>query len=93
VQLRGLEQDLRLDPVARAVRLLSDEAAIDRVLDRRDDELEAELVDPADRATIRIAAISAAAAEAAGEGWQALRIASSPNDAELLALAARLCET
>jgi uroporphyrinogen-III synthase len=53
----------------------------------------AELVDPADRATIRIAAISAATAEAAGEGWQAVRIASSPNDAELLALAARLCET
>jgi hypothetical protein len=46
-----------------------------------------------DRATIRIAAISAAAAEAVGEGWQDVRIASSPNDAELLALAARLCET
>jgi uroporphyrinogen-III synthase len=53
----------------------------------------AELIDPADRATIRIAAISAATAEAAGEGWQDVRIASSPNDAELLALAARLCET
>jgi len=53
----------------------------------------AELVDPADRATIQIAAISAAAAEAVGEGWQDVRIASSPNDAELLALAARLCET
>jgi uroporphyrinogen-III synthase len=53
----------------------------------------AELIDPARRQTIKIAAISAATAEAAGEGWQDIRVAASPNDAELLALAARLCET
>lgn len=53
----------------------------------------AELIDPPRRSTIKIAAISAATAEAAGEGWQDVRVAASPNDAELLALAARLCET
>lgn len=45
------------------------------------------------RATIRLAAISEATAQAAGEGWQEVRTASIPRDAELLALAARLCET
>ena len=53
----------------------------------------AELIDPARRSTIKIAAISAATAEAAGEGWQDVRVAALPNDAELLVLAARLCET
>ena len=53
----------------------------------------AELIDPSGRSTIRIAAISAATSEAAGEGWQEVRTASIPRDTELLALAARLCET
>lgn len=53
----------------------------------------AELVDPAHRSTIKIAAISEATAEAVGEGWQDVRVAASPNDTEVLALAARLCET
>lgn len=53
----------------------------------------AELVDPTARTTIRIAAISEATADAAGGGWEEVRVASSPNDGELLALAARLCET
>jgi uroporphyrinogen-III synthase len=52
-----------------------------------------ELVDRADRSMVRIAALSEPTAEAAGEGWKAVRIASSPNDTELLALAAQLCET
>ena len=52
-----------------------------------------ELVAPAERSSIRIAAISKATAEAVGEGWQDVRVAASPNDTELLALAARLCET
>ncbi|HET6941680.1 MAG TPA: uroporphyrinogen-III synthase [Sphingomicrobium sp.] len=52
-----------------------------------------ELVDQAVRSTVRLAALSGPTAEAAGEGWEAVRIASSPNDTELLALAARLCET
>ena len=52
-----------------------------------------ELIEPADRATIKLAVISEATAEAAGEGWQDIQIATFPRDTELLALAARLCET
>ena len=39
-----------------------------------------------------IAAISAAAAAACGPGWQSIDIATAPDDARLLALAARLCQ-
>ena len=53
----------------------------------------AELVSPDARSTIRLAAISKATAEAAGHGWQEIRTAPVPRDTELLALAARLCET
>jgi len=53
----------------------------------------AELIDPRHRSAIRIAAISEATAQAVGEHWEDVRAASKPNDAELLALAARLCET
>ena len=49
----------------------------------------AELVD--DRSAISIAAISQAAADAAGEGWKIARAAEQPTDEALLALAARLC--
>ncbi len=45
-----------------------------------------------DRATIRIAAISEAAAVAAGDGWARRDAAETPDDAALLALAARLCD-
>jgi len=44
-----------------------------------------------ERASIRIAAISATAAEAVGNGWAAVEAAPEPNDDALLALAARLC--
>lgn len=44
-----------------------------------------------DRASIAVAAISPAAAQAAGGGWEAIECASAPNDDALLALAARLC--
>ena len=44
-----------------------------------------------DRGSIVIAAISAAAAEAAGDGWAAVEFAAAPSDDALLALAARLC--
>ena len=44
-----------------------------------------------ERGAISIAAISAAAAVAAGEGWAAVAIADKPTDEALLALAARLC--
>jgi uroporphyrinogen-III synthase len=49
----------------------------------------AELV--TDRASIAVAAISAAAAAALGEGWEAVETADRPTDEALLALAARLC--
>jgi uroporphyrinogen-III synthase len=49
----------------------------------------AELV--ADRGSIAIVAISPAAAEAAGGGWESVNIAERPSDDALLALAARLC--
>ena len=52
-----------------------------------------ELVSPTERSSVRIAAISKPTAVAAGQGWHDVRVASSPNDTELLALAARLCET
>jgi uroporphyrinogen-III synthase len=45
-----------------------------------------------DKARIRIAAISARTARAAGEGWQAVAVAPSPRDAALLELAAQLCQ-
>ena len=53
-----------------------------------------ELADEAgiDRGTVRIAAISGAAAAAAGDGWAACEAAENPGDAALLALAARLCD-
>jgi uroporphyrinogen-III synthase len=45
------------------------------------------------RETISIAAISAAAADAAGGGWHAVGIARGPRDEALLELAAELCQT
>ncbi len=49
----------------------------------------AELV--SDRGDMVIAAISLAAAQAAGAGWQHIETAPAPTDDALLALAARLC--
>jgi uroporphyrinogen-III synthase len=53
-----------------------------------------ELADQAgiDRSTVRIAAISQAAASAAGPGWERCEAAATPDEAALLALAARLCD-
>lgn len=45
----------------------------------------------AHRASIAIAAISTAAADAVGSGWQTVEAAPEPSDDALLALAARLC--
>lgn len=45
-----------------------------------------------DRGSITIAAISEAAADAAGGGWAAVGVADRANDDALLALAARLCD-
>jgi uroporphyrinogen-III synthase len=44
------------------------------------------------RVEARIAAISAAAAEACGEGWERVGAAAVPNDSALLSLAAELCK-
>lgn len=44
------------------------------------------------RATISVAAISPAAIAAAGSGWARMEAAATPDDAALLALAARLCD-
>ena len=54
----------------------------------------ADLVDDAgiDRSQIRLAAISQASGEAAGEGWDQVEAADRPGDDTLLAVAARLCE-
>ena len=43
------------------------------------------------RASIALAAISPAAADAVGTGWERVEAADSPTDEALLALAARLC--
>ncbi len=55
----------------------------------------ADLVDAAglDRRSIALAAISQAAAEAAGEGWRGIAVAAAPRDAALLELAEKLCQT
>ncbi|MEO6581388.1 MAG: uroporphyrinogen-III synthase [Sphingomicrobium sp.] len=45
-----------------------------------------------DRTTVRIAAISEAAAGAAGDGWAMREAAAAADDEALLALAARLCD-
>jgi uroporphyrinogen-III synthase len=45
-----------------------------------------------DKSRIRIAAISARTARAAGEGWQSVSVASRPRDQALLELAAELCQ-
>jgi uroporphyrinogen-III synthase len=51
----------------------------------------AALVD--DRSRIHIAAISPAAADAAGAGWGAVHVTERPRDQALLELAAKLCKT
>ena len=52
----------------------------------------AELVDLESRASVRIAAISPAAADAVGAGWESVDAAETIGDEPLLALAARLCQ-
>lgn len=53
----------------------------------------AELIDEQTRTTIRVAAISQGAADAAGPGWADVQVASEPTDSALLALARSLCDT
>lgn len=44
------------------------------------------------RPSFTLVAISGEVARAAGDGWQGLHIATSPSDAEMVAVAARLCQ-
>ena len=46
-----------------------------------------------ERAFVALAAISEAAAAAAGEGWRFVSVATQPRDQALLELAAKLCQT
>ncbi|HEX8223614.1 MAG TPA: uroporphyrinogen-III synthase [Allosphingosinicella sp.] len=45
----------------------------------------------ADKSSVAVATISAAAADSAGEGWAAKAVAAEPRDHALLELAAKLC--
>lgn len=45
-----------------------------------------------DRANVSLACLAPRIAEAAGEGWRALEALEKPDDAALLALAARMCQ-
>ena len=44
------------------------------------------------RPSFALVTISEEVARTAGDGWQALHIAASPSDAEMVAVAARLCQ-
>lgn len=51
----------------------------------------AALVEPARRASLYVAAISHAAAQACGEGWAGVAVSTSPDDTALLGCAETLC--
>lgn len=87
----------RVDPVGRlpdrALAALGQKAVV-LIHSPRAGRCFAELVDKAGlaRSAIRLAAISSAALEAVGGGWQRSIAADAPNNIALLAAAARLCE-
>jgi len=72
----------RLPPLAELVAAVHSPRAARRL---------AQLADHRDRTAL--AAISSAAAQAAGDGWERIEVADHPNDSSLLALAAMLCHT
>lgn len=82
----------RAEPLAGIDRLEELEGAVAAVHSPRAAARLAALFDHGRRATVRIAAISEAAAAAAGEGWERVEVAHAPKDEALLALAMRLCE-
>ena len=86
------EQEETLPPAA--AKALG-EGAVALIHSPRSGTLFADLCDAAglDRRPVRIAAISAAAAAAAGPGWKRVAIAARPRDDALLELAAKLCKT
>lgn len=53
----------------------------------------AELLPPGARGGLRVVAISARAADACGDGWDAIAVAAHPREDAMLALVASLCET
>lgn len=79
---RAAARDVALKNVSEAVALIHSPRAARRFAD---------LI--GDRSTVAIAAISSAAADAAGAGWARIAAAEQPTDEALLALAARLCNT
>jgi len=81
-----------VDRLPAAARAALDAGALALLHSPRAAALFADLVGE-DRAGVRIAAISEAAATAAGEGWQAVEVAARPRDQALLELAAKLCGT
>jgi uroporphyrinogen-III synthase len=97
----AIRLERRLVYAAEPVRVLPDEAA--KALGRgalvllhspRAAAIFARLIDEAGiERDISLAAISANAAEAAGEGWRAKHAAREPRDEALLELAAKLCKT
>jgi uroporphyrinogen-III synthase len=92
--LAGTRQQVEAIPVYRAREveqpdLSSSSGAVALIHSPRAGSRLAELV--RERDGIAVAAISAAAAEAVGVGWEAVAAAEEPSDSALLALAARLC--
>lgn len=90
---RDVRQKITAVPVYRAVAVdrpnLQASGMIALIHSPRAGKRFAELV--ADRGTTAIVAISIAAAEAAGDGWESVAIAKEANDDALLALASSLC--
>lgn len=82
----------RAEPLTRPAKLNSLRGSVAAVHSPRAGARLAELVDENSRGSVRVAAISAAAAAATGGGWQRVEAADVPTDEALLALAARLCE-
>ena len=77
-----------------APRLVAAEHAVVLIHSPRSGRRFSEIVDDQglDRARISLAAISDAAADAAGNGWKLVEAADQPTDDALLALAERLCD-
>ena len=84
-----------IDELPSAARAALEERALVLLHSPRAAQLFAQLVDEAGlhRASIRVAAISKAAAAAAGDGWRSRAAAEIPRDDALLELAAKLCQT
>ena len=92
--LTGVRQQITPVPVYRAVAIAEPEmpdcaGTVVLIHSPRAGQRYAQLIE--ERSDITIAAISPAAAEAVGTGWEMVQTADRPNDDALLALATRLC--